>query len=486
MKYSINLSLIAVAMSSMTFAVNAGTEPYFTPLTESAAVGTANDYNELNKPWVAPAGIEQSNLTSLDEAENTQGQSIVRVSYEGTGGRPKNASMFDMVAYDNSGRYIFIPHETFTGAGVSRYDTIHDTVEVLFKGDLGGLTGDWSNDYGAFDPSTFTPAKTLFLAEEWSGEGRVIEVRNPMSSGKIKKREVETIANVSHEGLRFSKDGKTLYYVDEWNSGSIYKTVFKSKADYTKNAQTFVLKVDAYNGNAADYWDEQSNENAPRTGSAKWIALSDEAGNPLTTISAFRNGPTNDPRTNTDTRGGRPAADEVGATPYGRPEDIEVGVLANGKEVVYFAATSEATIYAIVMEDDINSTVQVFASETATPKNAGFDATTGVLNSPDNLAQDAWGNIYLIEDAPNGSDIGGDVWFARDVDGDGIAESLDHFLSIRADGSEATGMIFNPKKPYEFVMAVQHPESTDLDNVPDGFGDALWKFDISNIAPDLN
>ncbi len=483
MNHSVNLKLLAIAMSSLSMSVTAGTDTYFVPLTESAPVGVANDANELSAPWVAPVGVEQTNLTSLDEAENTDGQSIVRVSDIGTGGRPKNASMFDMVSYDNSGRYIFIPHETFTGAGVSRYDTIHDTVKVLFKGDLGGLSGDWSNDFGAFDPSTFTPAKTLLLAEEWSGEGRVIEVRNPLSNGKIKKRELESIANVSHEGLRFSKDGKTLYYVDEWNSGSIYKTVFKSAGDYSKNAQTFVLKVDNYNGNPADYWNESSNENAPRTGSAKWIPLSDKKGNPLTAISAFKNGPTNDPRTNSDTRGGRPAADQVGATPYGRPEDIEVGTLANGKEVVYFAATSEKTVYAIVMEDDINATVQVFASEASTPKNLGFDATTGVLNSPDNLAQDAWGNIYIIEDAPNNSDIGGDVWFARDVDGDGVAESMDHFLSIGVDGSEATGMIFNPKKPYEFVMAVQHPESTDLSNVTDGFGDALWKFDISAIAP---
>ncbi len=91
--------------------------------------------------------------------------------------------------------------------------------------------------------------------------------------------------------------------------------------------------------------------------------------------------------------------------------------------------------------------------------------------------------MYIIEDAPNSSSTGGDIWFGRDVDNDGVAESLDHFLSIRVAGSEATGMIFNPTKPMEFVVAVQHPTSTDLTQVPDGFGDAVWVFDVSSIMP---
>jgi secreted PhoX family phosphatase len=124
----------------------------------------------------------------------------------------------------------------------------------------------------------------------------------------------------------------------------------------------------------------------------------------------------------------------------------------------------------------------MMASEADTPKNLDFPATTAVLNSPDNLAQDALGNIYIIEDAPNRSDVGGDIWFIRDVNGDGVAESLDHFLSLQVDGAESTGMIFNPAKPTQFVVAVQHPDSTNLTNVPDGFGDALWLFDIAGVV----
>jgi len=60
-----------------------------------------------------------------------------------------------------------------------------------------------------------------------------------------------------------------------------------------------------------------------------------------------------------------------------------------------------------------------------------------------------------------------------------VAESIDHFLSLRVGGSEATGMIFNPTNPYEFVVAVQHPASTDLDQVPAGLGDSIWSFDLN-------
>ena len=43
-------------------------------------------------------------------------------------------------------------------------------------------------------------------------------------------------------------------------------------------------------------------------------------------------------------------------------------------------------------------------------------------------------------------------------------------------------MIFNPAKPTQFVVSVQHPSSTDLGLVPHGFGDALWAFDLKDIV----
>jgi len=467
--------IAAGILLALSQAAVAGTNTFFTPLTASAVVTPPNSVEEFTAPWTAPAGITQELLTSMDEVEADATQSVIRVP-----GLGSNASMFDMIAYDPSGRYLFIPHETLVGAGASRYDTWNDKMETLFAGNLEGINGDWSADWGAFDPATFTPAGTLLVAEEWSGTGRVMEIVNPLApADKIRIREVETIANTSHEGLRFSADSKTLYFIDEWNSGSIYKVVYKQANNYQAPGVTYVLVVDGYAGDASLDYNRGSNVGATRTGMASWVPMTDKAGQPLTEISPFMNGPTDNPSTNPETRGGRGAADELGGTPYGRPEDMEVGRLANGNEVVYFAATSENAIYSIEETGDGKAMVRLFASNSATPKNVGFAATTGVMNSPDNLAQDVHGNIYIIEDNPNSSAVGGDIWFARDVNNDGVAESIDHFLSLRVGGSEATGMIFNPTNPYEFVVAVQHPASTDLDQVPAGLGDSIWSFDLN-------
>lgn len=464
---------VALALSSSAFA---GSDIYFFPLTQSSAVASPNHVNELNNPWQVPAGMTQKNLTSMSEIEADINQSVVRAP------AGRSSSMWDMVAFDPSGEYIFIPHETPIGAGVSRYSVADDTNHVLFSGDQGGAVGDWSNDYAAFDPARFTPNGTVFAAEEWSGEGRVIEIMNPFADpADIEIRELQSIANVAHEGINFSNQfNDTIYYIDEWNSGSFYKFVMKTPGDYTEG-QTFVLVIDDYTGAPEDYWNDPSNAIATRTGMATWVPITDADGNPLTATDPFRNGPTNDPRTNSDTRGGRVAADEVGGTPYGRPEDMEVATLDNGNEVVYIAVTSERTIYSVEILGGDKAKVGVLASAD-TAKNVGFLPTTGTLNSPDNLAQDALGNIYIIEDAPNSSPVGGDIWFVRDADNDGVAESLDHFMSIQADGSEATGMIFNPTNPTQFVVAVQHPDSTDLAKVPNGFGDAMWVFDVAGIV----
>ena len=492
---------VAFIVSSL---VLAGSGPYFNPLTQSAAVAAPNHVNELNSPWQVPAGVSQRNLMSLREVEADLTQSIQRVDAGNI------SSMFDMLAYDPSGRYIFIPHETPFGAGVSRYDSRTDRTELLFTGDSATGKDDpcastpcdpWANDFAAFDPARWTPNGTVWLAEEWSGLGRVVEVLNPLGpapedatasalSAGTDYRIVESIARVAHEGISFSLKypNRVIYYIDEWNSGSIYSLVLKRPGDYLGGGQTFVLVVDDFsetNGEASANWNEGANVTASRFGLATWVPITDPDGNPLEGVTdPFRDGPNVDPRAGASrARGGRAAADDVGGTPYGRPEDMEIGVLANLNEVIYITNTSEHAVISIEILDDGKAFVRPFASY-STPRNLGLPPTTGMLNAPDNLAQDAHGNIYIVEDAPNRSDVGGDIWFARDVDGDGVAESIDHFMSLQVAGSESTGMIFHPTQPAKFVVAVQHPTSTDQESVADGFGDAIWEFDISQaVAP---
>lgn len=491
---TIRQQLLLTAGLVATQSAFAGTNIWFTPLTESAPVVAPNALGELAQPWVTPAGITQNNWVSLREIEDSvlsPGQSIVRVP-----GQSTSASMFDMLAYNPEGTHVFIPHETPIGAGCTRYDIFSNKAEVIFAGDQQGANGNWTNDFGAFDPCRWTPNNTLFLAEEWAGLGRVVEILNPMApAAEIQSRVLESIANVSHEGINFSqKFNDTIYYIDEFNSGSIYKFVMKTPGDYTVG-QTFVLSVDAFlstGGVPSANYNQGANLTATREGAATWKPLTDANGVALPGITnPFRDGPTNDPRTNTNTMGGRPAADDAGGTPYGRPEDMAVSRNSSGNEILFIAITSESKVISIeILEDRQNkptgkAIVRTMVSESGTPKNVGFAPTTGVLNSPDNLAMDAAGNIYVIEDAPNSSPTGGDIWFVRDRDNNGVAESLDHFLSIRVNGSESTGMIFNPAVPTEFVVAVQHPSSTDLANVPNGLGDAVWSFNVSG-APNAS
>ena len=511
---------LALAVSQ---AASAGTGPFFTPLTQSAAVAPPDHPNEIAHPWQTPGGISQTKLLALNEVEQDVMQSIQRTDGDGRGNPSgAGASMFDMLAYSPWGRYIFIPHETGIGAGVSRYDSRSGITELIFAGNESGdrndVLGDtWEFDYGAFDPARMTPNGTVIAGEEWSGQGRIVEIMNPFGPAPedptagsptmqpdVDYRELTSIAKVSHEGINFSLSdwNRVIYFIDEDRSGSIYKLVLSEAGDYAGGGQTFVLKVNGFTGNPAERWDGSGDTDsdtnkdpavqATRFGPATWVPITDEMGNPLEGVkNPFDNTDVDDSdqcvpienRCQPAERPGRVSADDVGGTPYGRPEDMTVGRNHAGREILYVTTTSEDAVISIEILGGNRAMVRQFASP-ETLKNVGFMPTTARLNSPDNLAQDALGNIYIIEDAPNSSAEGGDVWFARDENNDGIAESIDHFLSLQVAGSEATGMIFHPSQPTKFVIAVQHPTTTDIETLGQ-HGDAVWEFDISGVAPPM-
>ena len=126
--------------------------------------------------------------------------------------------------------------------------------------------------------------------------------------------------------------------------------------------------------------------------------------------------------------------------------------------------------------------VRLMASN-ATPKNLGYGNSSGEVHDLDNLAQDALGNLYTVEDWPNGGNTGGDIWLVRDADNDGVAESMDRMLSLQVKGAENTGMIFRPGHPTQFIVNVQHPESVTLDTASEkGMGDATWLFDLKDVV----
>jgi secreted PhoX family phosphatase len=81
-------------------------------------------------------------------------------------------------------------------------------------------------------------------------------------------------------------------------------------------------------------------------------------------------------------------------------------------------------------------------------------AVGNVFANPDNLAIDADGNIYIVEDQPGGS---ADIWFATDANRDGVAESIGRWASLTSGGAEPTGLYFDKFNPNVAYVNVQHP-----------------------------
>jgi secreted PhoX family phosphatase len=80
------------------------------------------------------------------------------------------------------------------------------------------------------------------------------------------------------------------------------------------------------------------------------------------------------------------------------------------------------------------------------------DAPNYGLQSPDNLASDNSGNLYIVEDnSPS------DIWLAgKDGNHDGVADSVALFATLTTTGAEGTGIYFPPGMPNVMLVNVQH------------------------------
>jgi secreted PhoX family phosphatase len=166
---------------------------------------------------------------------------------------------------------------------------------------------------------------------------------------------------------------------------------------------------------------------------------------------------------------GRASADDndVRATGYNRPEDVVLQTLANGTQLLYFATTDSdvnasggdgtSRVYTINLS---TNEVKLFASPQSLDLATGT-AVGGGLRNADNVAIDAEGNIYIVEDRSGGSDD--DIWFAADWNKDGDildeGEGLARWVSNGTVGSEFTGLYFDLRNPNRAYVNIQHPSS---------------------------
>lgn len=377
-----------------------------------------------------------------------------------------NSGSWDMITLNETGRhkgrYLFTVFET-DSSGVQRYDRWTGRTQTIWQS-----PSDVSpTNHVSFDACFWTPWGTLITAEEsWetvpggstSPYGRLFELKNPTRAPGITGPVTEdgndgadfvhqnVIPRTSHEGIQFDWAGN-MYFIDELNGGNIYKytpaarmrDVLRGKADYFAAGQTFVLRVgDGTTANA--------------TGPFVWVPFTDEDGAALPgalTITDVNGVTSVDARNTTDL----PA---FKGTDYQRPEDMQIQTTWRG-QFLYVATTTTSQVYRIDLKNRI---ISLFADRTTVDLATGAPVGTA-LASPDNLAVDHDGNIYVVEDRGGGVDD--DIWFAKDLNKDGDltdpGEGLARWASNGTVGSEFTGLYFDPFNKHRAWVNIQHPDS---------------------------
>jgi secreted PhoX family phosphatase len=379
-----------------------------------------------------------------------------------------NSGNWDMNTVNETGprkgRYLFTVFET-NQAGVQRHDLRTGETDTIWQ----SFTPPGSPAaHVAFDAAYWTPWGTFITAEEsWcssaagcasSRYGRLFELKNAIEAPPIYSPVTafsnagadfvhrNVIPRTSHEGIQFDKAGN-MYFIDELDGGSIYKytsaarfsRVASGKADYFAAGQTFVLRV--------------GDGNTPNaTGPYAWVPFTDANGAALPGALTIT-----DPNgvSSVDARNSANLAPFKG-TDYQRPEDLQLQTV-KGREYLYVATTTTNEIYRLDLR---NNTIAVFANRATIDLATGLPVGNG-LTSPDNLAIDHDGNIYIVEDRNGGVDD--DIWFARDLNRDGDlndpGEGLGRWASNGTPGSEFTGLYFDPMNKRRAWVNIQHPAS---------------------------
>src|SRR5262245_46080842 len=357
-------------------------------------------------------------------------------------------------------RFLFTVFETGQG-GVQRHDLKTGQTDTIWHSLVPG-------GHVSFDPSFWTPWGTLITGEEsWetaaagstSPYGRLFEFKNPLEAPPITGPLTSTsnnganfahqnvIPRTSHEGMQFDEAGN-LYFIDELNGGNIYKytpavdlSKVKAGADYFAAGQTFVLRV--------------GDGNTPNaTGPYIWVPFTNAAGAALPgalTITDTRGITSVDARNTTNL----PA---FKGTDYQRPEDMQIQTIGKS-QYLYVTTTSTHEVYRLDLKDN---TISLLVNRNTIDLGTGSAVGTA-FNSPDNLAVDNEGNVYIVEDRGGGVDD--DIWFAKDLNKDGDladpGEGIGRWASNGTVGSEFTGLYFDPVDGKRGWVNIQHPDTND-------------------------
>ncbi len=386
----------------------------FEPLSRSAADGI----NVATQPFILPPGYKQDILldeTSLDIYPGNDWNDMMTLNETG----------------QNAGRYLYRTHEVrpswlnpgkFKGGAVSVLDLQTGKAGILVQ----------RQDWEAVDGIVWTPWGSLLIDEEApesilkdpalpkAKRGHVYEIalapQDPLKVKQVLLR--HNLGAMAHEGIEYDTAGN-IYLVDEDYHGAIYKFVPSHYGDLD-GGQLYALQIVQDNGD--------------RTGRAQWVALNRE----LAIID------------------GHEAARRANATHWCRPEDLErIG------NTLYAALTCK--INSLAGQREENRVISITLDEQPVVRNfvkAGNNVPTENRNnpkgfaSPDNLAQGPANTLWIVEDN-SPSDI---LVAYPDKNGDGLADKVALFASLKDREAEATGIYFDADFKTLYVN-VQHAAS---------------------------
>jgi hypothetical protein len=382
-----------------------GTFGNFAPIAGSAVCGVLAPPATLDgfatyQPFILPEGYSSSIVTTERDP--------------GLFGLGKGVDNFDMLTLNENGpqagRFLYRTHEVGNNGSVSETDLATGITRIVAN----------ASHYEALDGIVWTPWQTVLFAEE-----RIVaSLRDPAVpnavGGLVYEYDPATgistprpaVGARSHEGLRFDVHGN-LYGISEstpgntGQSGALYKFVPDRKGDLS-SGQLYALKV---------------LDGTTKTGAAIWVPLDRAASEINSDAEALR----------------------VGATGWARPEDIEIGTSTGnnrgGQDVMYVATTTDDLVLRIELKGD-EAFVSNFVQE---------GVNVSGMGSPDNLALDGQGNLFIAED--NGP---GDIWVAKAVGGgDLVASEVVRFASLTDCAAEPTGIYFDRRGKTLYVN-VQH------------------------------
>jgi len=442
----------------------------FVPLNEDASEGILWSNHEYLDPILMGtyAAIGEKTLEQIDQEQYVVGGSLVHIRLL------------------ENGHWEVVPNSEFnrriTGKTMIPFhwdEAIAGSHEAMgtFAGCAGGITpwgtilsceentDSFYGDY-VYDELTGEVLDTLpgnygwenFFDNSPEHYGWVVEV-NP-KTGEAKK--LVALGRCAHECATVHQlsDGRVVIYSgDDGNDRCLYKYISKNAADL-KDGTLYVANVEE----------------------GKWISLKYEDHAILQ--ERFKN------QTDVLVRM-RDAAYLVGGSKLNRPEDIEIDPISGDVFISLTNNKPKGDLHGSIMklrEDSADKTSLTFKSETflAGSEEAGF-------SSPDNLAFDLKGNLWMT------TDVGG---YSLGVEGYEFMPCNSLFLIPRSgeragelirvatapNDAEFTGPFFHPNGKYLF-LSVQHPgeATTSLDALtshwPEG-GDLIPKSGVIVISGD--